>query len=95
MKRIILLFGFLLAYLLSGNVFAYNNHGYPYTVTSGCMATCYGDAYDFCKNNCTSYAAYMLNLYIGFNNNHRSSTDWSDGNNWDDRANSIGISVDN
>ncbi len=37
----------------------------------------------------------MLDFYIGFDNNYRSSATWSNGNNWDDRANSIGISVDN
>lgn len=90
----VLVCGFLQLVVLNTNLFAYTNHGYPYNVTSGCTATCSQDPWNFCKNNCTSYAAYMLNVYgISFSNNYKGKN-WSHGKTWDDAARSASISVD-
>lgn len=83
---------------ISGTVFAYDNHGYPYNMASGCTTICTGDNFNFCQNNCTSYAAYMLNQIYGiekFDNSYLQPTgeSWGNGNNWDDAAKRVGISV--
>lgn len=74
--------------------FGYDNQGYPYTITEGCRQTCFPDDWQFCKNNCTSYAAFVLNLYgVPFNNSYllRNGNTWHDGDNWDNAADTAGI----
>jgi len=79
---------------LSSNVFGYTDPDYPYTVSSGCRDVCYQDDYNFCKNNCTSYVAYMLNLYgVDFNNGYLGAS-WGNGGHWDNAARDAGIVVD-
>ena len=100
MKNWLFLLVFGLTVVFVGNVFAYNDPGYPYKTTSGCVASCYpenkvGYQYGFCQNNCTSYVAYMLNKFYGvaFNNNY-GGVRWGNGGNWGNVASSIGIKVD-
>jgi surface antigen len=99
MKKVTLFFGiFFLTIIVGNNCFAYNNHGYPYSTTRGCTDSCYPEnidvfKYGFCRNNCTSYVAYVLNEVYGipfYNNN-----EWHDGGNWGSVAKKKGIPVDN
>lgn len=100
MKRLAWILILSVAVVLGGNAFAYDNHGYPYTITSGCMTSCFSDEYGFCKNNCTSYAAFVLGIYgVDFNNTYLqpsgSTYTWSNGGNWDNAAKRANIKVDN
>lgn len=93
MRRLILVLSLLLACGSYRNVLAYSDAGYPYTVTSGCMKTCQKDdnpALGFCKNNCTSYVAYILNKQYGvpFKNGY-GGTRWGNGGNWDNAASKV------
>lgn len=59
------------------------------------------DKWSFAQCNCTSYAAFMMNVYFpsfsddeySFNNGY-GGVRWGNGGNWDDAARSVGISVD-
>lgn len=84
----------MLSVFYGGGVFAYENHGYPYS-DSQCWLEGPIDPYGFRKANCTSYAAYMLNAVYGtsFDNGY-GGVGWHDGKNWDDAARSVGIAVD-
>lgn len=95
MLLLLMLTGLSLANVFHKYVFAYDNYGYPYNTTSGCVETCHEDPWYFCKNNCTSYVAYVLNEVHGipFNNSYRGAS-WSHGKTWDDAARSAGISFD-
>ena len=108
MKTVKWFYGFVMLIILSANnVLAYNNHGYPYTRTSGCTSSCYaenlaGFNYSFCQNNCTSYVAYVLNAVYGipFNNHYLLGTNdsWGDAGDWDNassRVNGQNIAIDN
>lgn len=90
MKKISLLYFFVTLLELSlNNAYAYNNHGYPYTKTTGCVSSPVEDSYSFYQNNCTSYVAYVLSRYgIPFNNSYR-GTSWSNGGHWNDAAGQV------
>lgn len=82
----------LVASAFSKSAFAYDDHGYPYNTTSGCTKTCTPDNYGFCQNNCTSYAAYMLNSYgIDFTNSYLQpkGSSWGDAGNWNNAAGNV------
>lgn len=73
MKKIVWMFlvVFLVLFGFSFTAVAYDDHGYPYTMSAGCRQTCITDVFGFCQNNCTSYSAYMLNNYgVLFNNTY-------------------------
>lgn len=104
MKKVKWFYGFtlLIIILSANNVLAYNNHGYPYTKTTGCVSSPVGDSYGFYRNNCTSYVAYVLNAVYGvpFNNHYLLGTNdsWGDAGDWDNasgRVNGQNIVVDN
>ena len=85
MKKLALVCVLIMAVVIvSKNVFAYDNYYYPHEITFRCMnVPCSYDEYNFCKNNCTSYAAHVLNFYgIKFSNSYL-GINWHDsGNNW-------------
>lgn len=90
-KILFSLFVFTFLYSFTKNVSAYTDPGYPYGISAPqCRTTCYTDDWNFCKNNCTSYAAYILNEVYGisFNNSYR-GTNWGDGKHWNDAAGAI------
>ncbi len=80
-----------------GDVFAYEDYGYPYKKIEGCVSSCSGDVYNFCQNNCTSFCAFMLNRYIEFNNTYRQTdgNTWGSGGDWNNAAERAHIPVDN
>ena len=90
-KQFVLSFVFVLMLFLVRDAFAYNNSGYPYS-DSSCRLDGPSDPYGFRKANCTSYVAYMLNLYgVGFNNAYLqpSGDTWSNAGLWDDAAGDV------
>jgi surface antigen len=102
LRRMILLL-LLVGFLLIGafDTFAYDNHGYSYN-DSQCRLypdRCHlSDPYGFCRSHCTSYSAYMLNLYgVSFDNWYLqpSGDAWHDGGLWDSAADRADIAFDN
>lgn len=66
---------------------------YPYkgqTFGAGCVA----DDWNFCKAQCTSFAAWAVNDRLGVAfHNHYKGPHWGNAVNWDNAARSVGISV--